>query len=81
MMKDRVSFKEKALSIFLGAFICLILLEAVLRLLIEPWRYYENEMWFSAAGLRVTYNQLVAIATFLIGAFFLWRPARERKTA
>jgi phosphatidylglycerol:prolipoprotein diacylglycerol transferase len=57
-------------------------LEAVFRFAIEPLRYYENEMWFESGGVRVTYNQIVALALLLLGlAILLWSRTHERKTA
>ncbi|MEW5702876.1 MAG: prolipoprotein diacylglyceryl transferase [Candidatus Zixiibacteriota bacterium] len=54
------------------------MIEALFRFLIEPFRYYETEMWLSLAGLRVNYNQLIAVAMFVAGALLAWLPRRLR---
>lgn len=48
-----------------------LMIEAIFRLLIEPLRYYEAEMWTAPAGFPLNYNQLVAVALFALGLVFL----------
>lgn len=56
--------------------------ESVFRLTIEPHRYYEEAMWISLGGIRITYNVLVAVFMFLIGLYFLFtRRFASSKTA
>jgi phosphatidylglycerol:prolipoprotein diacylglycerol transferase len=52
------------------------LVEALFRFLIEPFRYYETEMWLSLGGWQVNYNQLAAVGLFILGALLVWLPRR-----
>ncbi len=52
------------------------MVEAVFRFIIEFVRYYETEMWFETGGLKLTYNQLVAVGLFAIGVIFWWNSRR-----
>jgi phosphatidylglycerol:prolipoprotein diacylglycerol transferase len=56
--------------------------EALFRALIEPLRYYEEQMHVTIGGFDLTFNIVVALAMFVIGIFFLrYRGGREAKTA
>jgi len=58
------------------------MIEALFRFAIEPFRYYETEMWLSLGAWQVNYNQLVALALFVLGVVFIWRSRRTAgKTA
>lgn len=56
--------------------------EALFRALIEPLRYYEEQMHVTIAGVDVTFNMVVALVMFVIGVYFLrYRDRAEGKTA
>ncbi len=53
---------------FPGQIVALLLIyEAVFRFIIEFFRYYEEEMFFSFFGIHPTYNQIMAMALLLFG--------------
>lgn len=54
---------------FTGQLIAIMfMVEAAFRYVIEYVRYYENEMHFPLLGMNPTYNHLISIALFLLGA-------------
>jgi phosphatidylglycerol:prolipoprotein diacylglycerol transferase len=54
---------------FVGQPVALLFMaEAVFRFAIEYVRFYEDAMHFSLGGLDVTYNQVISVGLFLLGA-------------
>ncbi|HEX9750335.1 MAG TPA: prolipoprotein diacylglyceryl transferase [candidate division Zixibacteria bacterium] len=52
-------------------------LESIMRIAIEPLRYYEGEMLLESGASRVTYNQIVGLGLLVVGLMFLF----HRRTA
>ncbi len=59
----------------------LFMTAAVFRVLIESVRYYEEAMYFTVAGARITYNHAIAAALFLFGLGILVVQLRKRRTS
>ena len=57
----------------------MLMSEAVFRVLIESVRYYEEAMYFTLAGIRITYNHAIAAALFLFGLGILVVQIRKRR--
>ena len=56
----------------------LLMAEAVFRVLIESVRYYEDAMYVTLAGVRITYNHAIAAALFLFGLGILLSQVRKQ---
>jgi len=54
-----------------------LIAEPVFRSLVEAFRYYEEEMSLSVAGLSLTYNHLAAAVLMIFGVILYWRAPRK----
>ncbi len=57
----------------------LFMVEALFRFGIEYVRYYEDAMYFSLGSLEPTYNQVVSIALFILGAAIYYYRSKKAK--
>ena len=58
----------------------LFMVEAMFRFALEYVRYYEDAMYFSLGSLQPTYNQVVSIALFILGAgIYYYRSKKVRE--
>ena len=67
---------------FVGQMVAvLFMVEAVFRFAIEYVRYYEDAMYFSIFGLTPTFNQLVSVSLFVLGAgIYIYQMNRSKST-
>ena len=67
---------------FVGQMVAVLFMaEAVFRFAIEYVRYYEDAMYFSIFGLTPTFNQLVSVSLFVLGAgIYIYQMNRSKST-
>lgn len=56
------------------------MIEAGFRFAIESVRYYEPAMWLDVAGVQATFNHLIAVALFGLGAVMVFRARRAARS-
>ena len=68
---------------FVGQIVAILFMcEAVFRFLIEYVRFYESAMIIELGGTSITYNQLIAVALFVVGlGVYLWQKKRQTVAA